>query len=89
MPPLEAMACGTAVVLTDTVGSREYAQDRDNSIVVPVKDVNSTVKAIETILEDKKLRLKIEENGLKTTEKYNWNHSIEKLHNVLIDLFGR
>lgn len=87
LPPLEAMACGTAVVLTDTVGSREYAKDRYNSIIVPIKDVNSTVKAIKTYVEDKNLRLKIEQNGLKTAEKYNWKHSIEKFHNVLLALF--
>jgi glycosyltransferase involved in cell wall biosynthesis len=46
----EALACGTAVVLSDSGGISEYAVDGDNAIVVPVGDVAATVAAIEDLL---------------------------------------
>lgn len=76
LPPLEAMACGTAVVLTDTVGTREYAVDGENSIIVPIKNVKKTSEAIIEILKNENLRILIEQNGIITAKKYNWNNSL-------------
>ncbi len=86
LPPLEAMACGTAVVLTDTVGAKEYAVNGENSIVVPIKNPACTANAINELLSNKNLRLKLEEKGLKLVKKYNWNDSYNKLMKVLVSI---
>lgn len=83
LPPLEAMACGTAVVLTDTVGSREYAVDGENSIIVPIKNIKKTSDAIIKILKNKELREKLEKNAIKTASQYNYKDSTFKLYQYM------
>ena len=83
LPPLEAMACGTAVVLTDTVGAREYAIDRFNSLVVPIKNSKKTAAAIIEVLENNDLRNMLEKNGIETSLKYK-NETI-KMYKFLKD----
>ena len=71
--PLEAMACGVPVAMTDDGGSREYAVDRENALVVPVNDAQALREAIHETLENTPLRLRLIENGLLTASRYTWN----------------
>ena len=83
LPPLEAMASGTAVILTNTVGSHEYAVDCENSLVVPVRNIDLTVKAIKEILNNDYLYNKIIKNGIVTAKKYNWAKSCRKFVSLM------
>ncbi len=49
LPPLEAMACGAAVVVTDSGGVREYARDGDNCLLVAPGDAAGIARAIERL----------------------------------------
>lgn len=69
LPPLEAMACGAVVITTDCGGVREYANE-DNSIIVPVDDVEAIREAIERLLADSALRARLRENGLATAKRF-------------------
>lgn len=71
--PLEAMACGVPVAMTDDGGSREYAVDRENALVVPVNDAQALREAIHEALENIPLRLRLIENGLWTASRYTWD----------------
>lgn len=71
--PLEAMACGTPVVMTDCGGSREYAINGENALVVPPKDSKAMAEAIQMLNENSSLRLKLIENGLETAWQYGWD----------------
>lgn len=71
--PLEAMACGVPVVMTDCGGSREYARNGENAIVVPPKDIAAMRDAIDTLLNDSDLRLKLIKNGFETVMNFNWD----------------
>lgn len=48
---LEAMACGRAVITTDAPGCRETVIDRENGLLVPVKDVHALVHAMISMVE--------------------------------------
>lgn len=85
LPPLEAMACGTAVIVTDTIGSKEYAINGKNSLVVPVKNVIETVKAIKLILQNQELRIHIAQNGIETARKYNWDESVRMFEQEVLN----
>ncbi|MFA6963150.1 MAG: glycosyltransferase family 4 protein [Patescibacteria group bacterium] len=83
LPALEAMASGAPVVLTDTVGAREYAKNKENCIVTAVNRPEETTSAIKKILADSKLCKKLIDNGLETAGSYSWSKSFEKLIKLL------
>ena len=66
---VEAMACGTACVLSDSGGISEYAKDRTNCLIVPKGDPETTARAIQRLLDDELLRRNIVQNGLDTVQR--------------------
>jgi glycosyltransferase involved in cell wall biosynthesis len=72
LPPLEAMACGTPVVMTDNKGSRDFAVNGFNALISQLGDVKSLVDNLLKVLQDDKLRDKLIENGLETAKKFTW-----------------
>lgn len=83
LPPLEAMASGTAVILTDTVGAKEYAINGENAFISPIKDSKKTAEFIIKLLKNNELRYKFEQNGIETAQKYNWDSSIAIFNNFI------
>lgn len=78
LPPIEAMASGTAVITTDN-GGIEYCVNGVNSVIVPPKDPMAMAEAIEKLLLDKNLRDKIAQEGLKTAKNYSWDKIIKSV----------
>lgn len=82
LPPIEAMASGTAVITTDN-GGIEYCVNGVNSIIVPPKDPVAMAEAIEKLLLNKNLRDKIAQEGLKTARNYSWDKTIKLVEDEL------
>ncbi len=82
-PPMEAMACGSAVVVGKVTGYDEYIQSEHNALVVEQNDVEGAREAVERLLGDNGLRDKLIENGYKTAKDWSWDKSIEKLEEVI------
>jgi glycosyltransferase involved in cell wall biosynthesis len=74
-PPLEAMACGCAVVLGDVSGGIEYASDGVNVLKVPKGDIVSARVAVQKLLDDSVLRERLIKCGLETTKCWSWELS--------------
>lgn len=85
LPPLEAMASNTAVVMTDTVGSKEYARDKSNCFVVPTKNSKKLAEAINSLLDDKRMAQNLQKEALKDAKRYDWNKSFEQFERYLED----
>jgi len=83
LPPLEAMACGTPVVMTDAKGTRDYAVNGYNAIVLPPGDVSGIAEAAYQVLTDVDLRLKLIEGGLKTARMWSWDVKFPEFENIL------
>ena len=86
LPALEAMASGTPVVTTATVGSLQYAKDGENSLVVPVGDLASLTSAITRLLSDSELCEKLIEGGLKTADEYDQHRAVLHFETLLGNL---
>ncbi len=70
---LEAMACGAVTMVSRVAGSRELIIDGVNGFIVDMHERGKTAKKIIDILNDKKLKNKISENGVMTIQKhYSW-----------------
>jgi glycosyltransferase involved in cell wall biosynthesis len=82
LPPLEAMACGTPVVTTDSLGVRDFVENRENAILVPIKDPIQLAEGMHEILTNNVLSKKFIENGLKTVKKYKWENIIDIFENT-------
>jgi GT2 family glycosyltransferase len=71
--PLEAMACGVPVAMTDDGGSREYARNGENALVVQPHDTDGLRAAIATLHDDPLLAANLIENGMRTAWQYDWD----------------
>lgn len=71
LPPLEAMACGTAVVSTD-IGVSDYCWDRTTALVVPAHDATALATALSALLTDAGLRHELAEAAATTAQSFTW-----------------
>ena len=60
---IEAASCGLPVVTTDTPGCRDIVRDGENGILVPPRDVDALVRALDTLLSDPALRRRLGDAG--------------------------
>ena len=86
LPPLEAMACGAPVVLTDSRGVREFAANGVNCLMVPIQDPDSLAEAILRVLTDEELATRIAANGLQTASRYSWDEAVDRFERALSDV---
>lgn len=70
MPPLEAMASGTAVVMADSGGSREYAVHGANALVFETDRFDKLKQYVSLLVKDDKKKQKIIDEGLITAKKF-------------------
>lgn len=85
---VEAMACGTACVLSSSGGITEYARDGANALIVPVGDAAATATAVQRLLDDDVLRASLARAGLETVQGYASTAATEDLLNVIRQLRG-
>jgi glycosyltransferase involved in cell wall biosynthesis len=78
LPPVEAMACGTAAVVTRSVGTLEYARDSFNCLMAEYGDYKGLAGNIIRLANDHDLRQRLERNGRATAMKYRWRASLEQ-----------
>ncbi|WP_424907864.1 glycosyltransferase [Thermovenabulum sp.] len=62
---MEAMAAGKPIIATNVRGYRDLVIDGVNGYLVPVNDIEATVKAIIKLTENKNLRVKMGGEGRK------------------------
>jgi GT2 family glycosyltransferase/glycosyltransferase involved in cell wall biosynthesis len=74
-PGLEAMACGTAAVLTDEGGVHEYAKHDVNCLLVRPGVPEQAARAIARLAADQKLRDRLVEQGFATATRF--GHRVE------------
>lgn len=88
-PPLEAMACNTPVVLTDSVGVRDYARHEVNCLVVPPRNPEAIAAAALRLAQDQTLVQRLVEQGRVTVRDYEWETVINRVEYALTDLIHK
>ena len=77
LPPLEAMACGAAVLASNTSSLPEVVGYQD-ALFDPYDDVG-LAKKIERALTDSKFRALLMEHGMEQASKFSWENSAKSL----------
>lgn len=83
---LEAMACGTAVVTSKTSSLPEAAGEA--AILVDPYSVDEIHQALRRVLEDKDLRLKLQQNGLNWVKNFSWEKTARETIRVFEEIMG-
>lgn len=81
LPPLEAMACGCPVVMTDADGNMEYAEDGRNCLIggSPRELADLALQ----VIHDKALAARLSKSGLETAGRYNWASAVGRVEDLL------
>ena len=81
LPPLEAMACGCAVVGFTGKGADEYMIDGETALVAEDGDCQAVAKKLQVLAKDDPLKEKIRTGGLNISSGYSLEIMSEKLRN--------
>ena len=73
MPPLEAMACGGTVVMTNGGGSVEYVNDNKNCFVTKAGESEELCQKLDLVLSSPEVRKNMRKEAILTASKYTWD----------------
>lgn len=82
LPPIEAMACGTAVITTP-YGTEDYAIDGHTAIVARPRAIADFVVALDGLVRNPELRERLGRNGRAIAESLSWDAAVEAREELL------
>ena len=72
--PLEALMCGTPVIVTENCGCADFLREANGGIVVKYQDISGLLDSIQNILDKKEEAKKLASNGMELVQRqFNWN----------------
>lgn len=77
-PPLEAMACGCAVVATRVGAVPEYAEHERNALLCDPMDDDALYRAVERLLTDAPLRRRLASQAAEDARRLTWTRTAER-----------
>ena len=83
MPPMEAMACGAALVTYDNGGCRDYALDGETALVARRRDVGDLAAKLERLAADAELRARIATAGSAfIRDTFDWGRAVGRMEEI-------
>ncbi len=86
MPPLEAMACGTPVLVSDAASLPEVTGD--SAVIVKAEDTDSIAAGLHRLYADADLRRCLKSEGIARAKQFSWERSARLLLEVYAELGG-
>ncbi len=72
--PLEALMCGTPVIVTENCGCADFLREANGGIVVKHQDISGLLDSMQTILDNKEEAKKLASNGMELVQRqFNWD----------------
>ncbi|MDD3036230.1 MAG: glycosyltransferase family 1 protein, partial [Candidatus Saccharimonadaceae bacterium] len=84
MPPLEAMACGTPVLVSNVASLPEVVGDA--GVLVDPLSTQSIRDGLELLLKNNELRIELSRKGLERVKTFSWDRSVEIVAHVFEEL---
>ncbi len=88
-PPLQAMACGAALVTTAVEGVVEYAKEEENCLLCPPGDPAALRDQTLRLLREEPLRRRVRAGGLETAGEFSTERSSAKLLDFLREIYAQ
>jgi glycosyltransferase involved in cell wall biosynthesis len=82
MYPMEAMACGCAVVTTQ-FGVEDYARHEHNALVVSPRDSRAMAESIVRLGSDVALRARLIDQARRDVQDFTWERSLDRMEKLL------
>ncbi len=80
LPPLEAMACGTPVVTSNTTSLPEVVGDA--GIMIDPNDIESMSEMIYQVLTDSEFKNELVKKGIERSKLFNWDESARRTRDI-------
>lgn len=87
LPPLEAMASGTAIVTTSE-GMEDYVSNRINALAVKPRDIEAIYQAVKLLIQDQSLREQLAKEGIRTANSFGWDIAVNVREKILLDIYN-
>ncbi|MFC7114598.1 glycosyltransferase family 4 protein [Natronoarchaeum sp. GCM10025703] len=84
MPPMEAMACKTAVVSTDVGAVREYSPEKSVKFI-PARQTVPIVTAVKNLLDNPERVERMKGQCHEYIQQFTWDNATDQFENILID----
>jgi glycosyltransferase involved in cell wall biosynthesis len=85
----EAMACGCAVVSTDSGGVRDYAEHEVTALLSPPRNPGALAANVLRLLDDDDLRVRLAKAGHECIQEFTWERSAALLEQFIKEKIGR
>jgi D-inositol-3-phosphate glycosyltransferase len=86
---LEAMACATPVVASETGGLAYLVQDGETGFHVPTAEPKALAEKLQLVLQDDNLRHKLGQNAAKYAQAYAWSVVVDQIIDVYRSLIEK
>ncbi|MBI5204624.1 MAG: glycosyltransferase family 4 protein [Nitrospirae bacterium] len=83
LTPAEAMACGCAVVATDSQGILDYAEHEKNALISPPRSPEKLAENIISLIENRDRRVALAKAGHERIRQFTWDKSVNRFEEAL------
>ena len=87
MPALEAMACGTPVVVANNSSLPEVVGEAGR--LFDPEDIQALAEHMVTVLDDQEIVATMRQKGMKQARLYNWSESGQKLNSIYMKALAK
>lgn len=86
---IEAQACGTPVVASDSPGLRESVRHGETGLLVRHGDIAQLAKAMIRLLDDRSLRDRFSMNAMDWARRFRWDTAAQSTYELIVKTSGR
>lgn len=80
---IEANACGTPVVASDSDGLRDSVRHGETGLLVPHGDVEALAGALQRVIADRSLRDRLAGRALRWARSFDWDHTAARMISIM------
>jgi glycosyltransferase involved in cell wall biosynthesis len=85
---IEANACGTPVIASDSDGLRDSVRDGETGILVPHGDIQALQRSMDRLAGDQELRSELGRKGLEWAGNFDWDTTAGRMIQIMRDIIG-